>query len=199
MSLLYAVADPVPLGHFGSSHQCVANKEARIGHCVGSNLHELGAYPVHCCCCAPSYSLALGPVWPGARGVDLWPLLRLLRLVDLWVWALLRLFHFQEPTQAHGPGLSIQPQARVNWLYGVVVSLRCRAGHYHGLAGRDELHGLEDAVWTRFLRQLGSPPSVRVLAMVPASVLQRTIFQPAVPFGSPLLLTAPIPLRGRPV
>ena len=53
------------------------------------------------------------------------------------------------------------------------------------LADVVQFSGLDAAVWTRFSRQLGEPPSVRVIAMVPASVLQRTISGLRIPSGPP--------------
>ena len=45
------------------------------------------------------------------------------------------------------------------------------------------LAGLDQDLYNRFAHQLGNPPSVRVLAMVPASVLQKTITGLRIPTG----------------
>ena len=67
-----------------------------------------------------------------------------------------------------------------------MVSLLASPAELAGLASLNDVvqfAGLAEAVWTRFSRQLGEPPSVRVLSMVPASVLQRTISGLRIPSG----------------
>ena len=79
-----------------------------------------------------------------------------------------------------------------------MVSLLATQAELAGITDLDAVMrftGLEDAVWTRFLRQLGTPPSVRVLAMVPASVLQRPISGLRVPSGPPPVDGAEAPTR----
>ena len=54
---------------------------------------------------------------------------------------------------------------------------------------------VEANLWTLFAKQLGNPPSVRILAMVPASVLQKTILGLRIPSGAAPADGTPPPTR----
>eukprot|EP00435_Cladocopium_sp_Y103_P039029 s2094_g10.t1 len=54
---------------------------------------------------------------------------------------------------------------------------------------------LPEELWTSFAKQLGNPPSVRILAMVPASVLQKTILGLRIPSGAAPAEGSPPPTR----
>jgi hypothetical protein len=66
------------------------------------------------------------------------------------------------------------------------------------------LNSLDDVVafaavdadlWALFAKHLGNPPSVRILAMVPASVLQKTILGLRIPSGAAPADGSPPPTR----
>ena len=171
----------VPTCHFGSSCLCAA------WTCKGWELLR--------CPCGLLMGTELLPQHLSPAGVDpRWVLCGL--LVVCWVWGCVCGLCFGSLGRCPNRSWSALPGLRWGTSHLAPSRIRCvgRCGAMASLlaspAELATLTSLNDVVtfaaveanlWALFAKQLGNPPSVRILAMVPASVLQKTILGLRIP------------------